>query len=350
MPLLDLPDELLAAIPQFIRNIEDFNNARSSCRQLRRVFDDTSPKTILRLAAASAPIFFSPHPHFLITATARQVSDWAIGNDERTRTLRQHFEGGIDSLFQLCLEKASLSLSQIRTLHLARFDFLNPLADRIDKMAGQQWYQTPDFWDGGASEAFTIDCKPATCAFQYLIYGEMFNSSMAAFLQPSRNLPSFDLDVRLDYIKYCVPDWVCRNGYPGLEVKPVGPYAPGHEDELPADQNALQFVLLSGRWQRLWAPLLQSIAPDFDADWRQQLWWNAVVQTQGLRAPKALFQGPTPDDRKWLMDIRAQVEALTADDIPRQHQVGERNPLAVSAAPDFATEAHVCMRGLWSGA
>ena len=143
MNLLDLPNEILSSLPLYIDNIETFTNRASSCRRLRQNFARAHPKTILLLADASAPMFFSPHPH---TATARQVSGWAIGNEENTRRLQKAFQGGIDSLYDFCINNPNTGLrtEDIRRLHQARFSIINPLADKIEKMAGDQWYASAD--------------------------------------------------------------------------------------------------------------------------------------------------------------------------------------------------------------
>ncbi|ESK94725.1 hypothetical protein Moror_14220 [Moniliophthora roreri MCA 2997] len=143
MQLLDLPFEVLCSLPLYIRNIEDFNEASSTCSILYRAFSTATPNTILRLAAASSPTFFTPH--LLIAATARQVSDWALQSSSNTEALREALQGGTDGLLNLCVEKAGLTLDDLRRLHLARFSLVNPSSDKIDKMAGDQWYQTPNF-------------------------------------------------------------------------------------------------------------------------------------------------------------------------------------------------------------
>ena len=57
-------------------------------------------------------------------------------------------------------------------LHQARFSIINPLADKIDKMAGDQWYASPDnFWSGGVSEPETLYTESNIAAFQTIIYG-----------------------------------------------------------------------------------------------------------------------------------------------------------------------------------
>ncbi|KAH7874806.1 uncharacterized protein C8R40DRAFT_1160905 [Lentinula edodes] len=316
--LIDLPLEILSYLPLFIRNIEDFTEAASTCRTLYVAFSITSPNCILRLAAASAPTFSGPHPHFLIAATARQISDWALSNAENTQRLRLAFQSGVEGLLELCIEKAGLTQKDIRRLHSARFSIINPLADKIDKMAGEQWYQADNFWNV---------------------------NSLEAYLEPKKNLPKFDLGVRLDYIKYCIPDWTCRS-YPGLEVLSVGPYSEIGRINLPADQIALRHILSCRRWTRLWQSVTRAIGPDFVEDqWKQKLWLDAV-QMQGLEGMKALGENGVQERRVHLIRLRSLIEKMDRGDEPLKHFIGTRLQAQVSHAPDFPNEVYVCMAGL----
>ncbi|KAJ4482979.1 hypothetical protein C8J55DRAFT_511176 [Lentinula edodes] len=346
--LIDLPLEILSYLPLFIRNIEDFTEAASTCRTLYVAFSITSPNCILRLAAASAPTFSEPHPHFLIAATARQISNWALSNAENTRRLRLAFQNGVEGLLELCIEKAGLTLKDIRRLHSARFSIINPLADKIDKMAGEQWYQADNFWNGGVSEPATLQTESNRAAYQIIIYSELFASTMEAYLEPKKNLPKFDLGVRLDYIKYCIPDRTCRS-YPGLEVLSVGPYSVPYgigRINLPADQIALRHILSCRRWTRLWQSVTRAIGPDFVEDqWKQKLWLDAV-QMQGLEGMKALGENGVEERRVHLIRLRSLIEKMDRGDEPLKHFIGTRLQVQVSHAPDFSNEVYVCMAGL----
>lgn len=209
MKLLDLPIDLLILLPQFLHDIEDFTNASSSCRSLRAAFARTSPKPILRFAAASSRIFFRPEPHFLIAAKARQLGDWALRSPPNTKTLRRAFQDGIEALFELCIAQTGLTPQQIRYLHASRFSLINPIADMIDRCAGAQSYAMPNFWDGSVSDAANISFEPTRRLLKIIIYGELFCSSMRADLEPASQLPRFNLGMRLDFIKYCIHDWAC---------------------------------------------------------------------------------------------------------------------------------------------
>ncbi|RJE24075.1 hypothetical protein PHISCL_03611 [Aspergillus sclerotialis] len=349
-----IPNEIHCSLPLYIDNIETFINARATCRRLRDAFDRTHPNTILRLADASAPTFFSPHPHFLITATARQVSDWAIGDEERTAKLREAFRGGVDSLYGLCLRHSGLTLDKIHQTYLSRFSIINPFADKIDKMAGDQWMSTPDFWDGGVSEPYTIHTESTRAAFQILIYGELFGSSMWAVLEPEKNLPYFNIDTRLDYWTYCVPDWGCRS-YPGYEVLPVGPYAEGEEGISAGDQFAMHYILECGRWRRIWSKALRDatgrhseVADDVDDEhWRTKLYRNALI-TQGLEGAQLVTLPIEQISSEYLEKARGMVARISAlEERPAMENLGNRGDTPVFHSPDPHDEVGVSIRDMW---
>ncbi|KAN0069584.1 hypothetical protein V8E54_012599 [Elaphomyces granulatus] len=368
MNLLSLPNEILSSLPLYIDNIETFTSAASSCRRLRENFAKAHPKTILLLADASAPTFFSPHPHYLIAATARQVSRWALGNKENTARLRKVFQGGIGSLYDFCINNPNIGLTMedIRRLHQTRFSIINRLADQIDGMAGEKWYQSvDDFWDGGVSEPATLDTEPALAAFQIIIYGELFASSMQAVLllhESERKLPpSFDVEIRLDYIRYCIPDWTCKS-YPGFEVLPTGPYAADQSLHV-GHQVALRHILQCRRWRRMWAKAIRMIDENFgetkpeedggdigeynDESWSRRLYRNAL-QTQGLEGMQLVTlpkEEISKECRDQALQIKQQVELLQEkfDNTTRSNELETR----LRDAPDLAREVEVCMASYW---
>ncbi|KAH8807207.1 hypothetical protein F5884DRAFT_788767 [Xylogone sp. PMI_703] len=351
MQLCDLPVEVLCLLPNFVSNIEDYMNAASACRTLREAFGTVKPNTILRLAANSSPTFFSPHPYFLVMATARQVAEWAIGDETRILRLHQALQGGFEGLLDLCIEKAELTMEDIRRLHLARFSILNPLVDKIDKMAGDQWCATPNFWTGGVSEPITVDCEANRAAFQIIIYGELFAGTMKSYLEPEKKLPRFDLNTRLEFIKYCIPDWRCL--YSEIVLR-TGPYTEDKHYSI-EDQLAAQYVLSCSRWKRLWQPVMDQIGPPFEEDWRQQLWWSAVqslglegmelVTTEAVLAEKTGYS-LSEQWRSRLTEIRNQIQAL--DDEPGYRRTlivpsETQDVLFVFEFPDLDEDIQACM-------
>lgn len=356
MSLDALPNEIICSFPLYIDNIETFINARASCRRMRDAFEATHPNTLLRLADASAPTFFSPHPHFLITATARQVSDRALGDEERTQQLRQALRGGIDSLYELCLRHCGLTLDRIHETYLARFSTINPLSDKIDKMAGDQWFSTPDFWEGGVSQPYTIYTESTRAAFQILIYGELFGSSMrASFLEPGRNLPFFSIHTRLDYWSYCVPDWGCRS-YPGYEVLPVGPYAGDTSERVDeGDQFAMHHILTCRRWRRMWSAALREATgqdreftdEEDEEHWRNKLCRNVAV-TQGLEGMQLVTLPVDQIPREYLERVCRMVAHIdTLEERPAMKGLGNRGDTPVFHSPDPQDEVEVSIMALW---
>lgn len=381
MALVDLPNELLILLPKHLANIEDYISLSSTCRALYKVLLSTSPNTILRLAAASARIFFRPTPLFLVAATARQISQWALLNDKNYEDLHTAFLGGMEGLFQLCVCKTGLSMDDIRRLHSCRFTAINPVSDMIDRCAGRRMNDMPYSWDGRRSDANVIEVEPERTVFQIIIYGELFGSTMDAILEPNINAGRFDLDMRLEFIKYCIPDWACRLGYergpngnPGMQVLPVGPYDPDKmldtsdtetstevEDlctaqELTADGTVLEGVradqlnlnhLLGGNcreWPEAWEGVRHQIGPDFAEAWRQNL-WRSAVQQQGLEGLEMLRPGGVKRWRSRLQRIRDRIEALPVSAKPVSHRYGKSN--WASDAPCMADEILVCVAGYW---
>jgi hypothetical protein len=276
--LLDLPDELLLQLPEHMCNVEDFMNASSSCTRLRNTFANTLPKTLLHLASQSAPTFFSPHPDFLVLSVARQLGTWAVALDAeketRSERLVQAFRGGMPGILELALdddvEGVGLSMTNVRRMYEARFRVINPLNQTINAMIGSEWYAQPDFWDGGADDAFTLDADVDGATMQLLIYGELFGPTMEAFLRPADKLHALGAVERIEFVKYCIPDWVCRPTHDrtdGFDVLPVGPfkkYEEGIEDRSAAcegNQTALAHLLggamfQGALWKRAWRRVL----------------------------------------------------------------------------------------------
>jgi hypothetical protein len=215
--LLSLPPELFLALSAHLHNIEDFMNLSSTCRTLRSCLASTGPRTIFRLAASASQIFFRPSPHFLVAAVARQVGAWASRSDENALALREACRDEMPGLMNLCLAHAEgVTMQRIRELHALRFSTINPIVNLIDQCVEQQWYATPNFWDDGVDDAYTVDADPPENFFHLAIYGGLFGHAFDALLDPSS--PSAtgpttrltaDVDTRLEFIKYCIPDPVC---------------------------------------------------------------------------------------------------------------------------------------------
>lgn len=270
-------------------------------------------------------------------------------------------------------------MSDIRRLHATRFSLINPVSDMIDRCAGTQWYKTPDFWNGGVSNPNTISLEPTRSLFQIIIYGELFASSMRASLAPELGLPRFDHEFRMDYIKYCIPDRMCKS-YEGMTVLPIGPYAEQDdarkennewmpeedldnarldhlldcrakynelmpEDE--SDQVGLNHLLGCRTWTEAWSSVREEIGPDFEEEWRQQM-WHSAVQIQGLEGLEMLRPGGVEEWRSRLEAIRSAVERMEARHKPKEPSHGRRwQGNRVWESPNMAAEIYVTVQAYW---
>ncbi|KAH7006765.1 hypothetical protein EDB80DRAFT_717809 [Ilyonectria destructans] len=375
--LTSLPPEILISVPEYLHNIEDYTSLSSTCRTLNSALISASPNIILRLAAAQSRVFFGPSPYFLVAATARQLGDWARLSSSNETALVTAFRSGVDGMLALALEHCGLTLPRIRELYEMRFSVLNPVIDIIDQCVGEQWYKTPNFWDGGVDDAYTVDADPPSTLFHLAIYGELFGPDLTTYLDKS-NTPSpqrsLTVDTRLEFVKYCIPDFACErrgqmssSGSQGAGVDPrrhvesVGPYARssgGNYQTPPKDNNvALVWVLRSTRWKPHWKRLRERAGDDFqnnyeeswwyqvgdEGNWRQRLWENTMVcqglDGLGMIRPK-LQEAWLDKVRGW----RAKIAAL--EDKPTTIMVGRQGTYDY---PFLMGDLRVCASGYVSG-
>ncbi|KAJ7175414.1 hypothetical protein C8R46DRAFT_1347158 [Mycena filopes] len=176
MSLVSLPAELLLNLPEFLHSLEDLYSVFSTCRILFLACANPSPKVIPRLAANSR-VFFRPHPHVLIAATARQLADWAVQDAERRYLLETAIQGGVDCLLELAIGVAELTMDDIRRLYTYKCDVLNPLNRKLDLAAGPA--------SGGLP--MTVCNDPETTLLSWVIYGELFHHSLELTYLPLPN-------------------------------------------------------------------------------------------------------------------------------------------------------------------
>lgn len=361
--LLDLPEDIILMLPNYLHNIEDFTNLTSSCRTLRVYLVLTvSPKTVLRLASAASRIFFRPSPFFLVAAVARQLGEWARLSQENENVLAVTFQGGMEAVLELCLDHCTLTLSTIRELHRMRFSVINPVTDIIDKCIGAQWYDTPNFWSGGVDDAYTIDAEPSETLFHLAIYGELFGPDSDIILDGyETEKHPLSVDTRLEYVKYCIPDWACHacqgqandvtlpdgSMDPRRFVHPTGPYEPGNlsdtgpysslTGDILGSQIGLKHLLQSSRWNPHWDRVRETIGPEFTElekynedfeNWDliqfKQLLWKNVVQCQGL-AGLTMISGGAESWRVRLSLLRDKIDRI--QEKPERVNVGRNTTL-----------------------
>ena len=375
--LLSLPRDILVSLPDYLQNIEDYTNLSSTCRTLRTYMDAATPNTILRLAAAQTKVFFRPSPHFLVAASARELGNWARRSSANETELALRLENGIDGLLDLALQHCGLTMQRIRELHLMRFSIFNPVTDIIDQCVGKQWYGVENFWNGGRSDAYTIQAEPSETLFHLAIYGELFAADFDAVLNKDSETRRLKVDTRLEYIKYCLPDFACeQHGAlehynrlpdgtmdPRREVKQTGPYTRPEEGRYVLEKNhniALTWVLRSNRWKPHWKRIRERAGPEFkddfddgwwynesqeqervdpDSHWRQRMWEN-VMMCQGLEGLGMI----RPDlQNQWndkIREWREKISRLTRE--PETTKVGRQATLEY---PCLLGDLRICASG-----
>ncbi|SMQ56057.1 unnamed protein product [Zymoseptoria tritici ST99CH_3D1] len=348
-PILNLPEDILVLLPNYLDNIEDYTNFSSTCRDPRRVLSNPHPNTILHLAAAQSRMFFRPSPIFLATATARELGHWARLSPANEALLATACRNGAEGLLDLALQHVGLTLPRIRQLHALRFSVINPVVDLIDKCVGDQWYATPDFWDGGASDAYTIDSEPGHTFFPLAMYGELFGPDIETLLNRDSSKRRLSVDTRLEFVKYCIPEpytgMITSTTSPGLHqiidprrrVELVGPYAKGdkgsHPDYPKQNNLALTWTIRSRKFNAPLKALRHAAGSDFQANfddgwwyvpdgeseeeqqesgekrnWRQRMWENMLV-CQGLDGLGMLREDLRDE---WVETVRSWRERIAA--------------------------------------
>ncbi|TGJ85467.1 hypothetical protein E0Z10_g3329 [Xylaria hypoxylon] len=370
--ILSLPQDILFLLPEYLNNIEDFMNMSSTCTRLRDCMATATPRVILRLAAAQANVFFRPSPHFLATATARELGNWARRSDANEKELALKLEDGIDGLLELALDHCGLTMERIRELHLLRFSLINPVTDIIDQCVGQKWCGTPNFWSGGVDDAYTISAEPSDTLFHLAMYGELFAPDFEPLLNQDSSSRRLSVDTRLEFIKYCIPDFACFRGGlftartgtlhdaaidPRRNVKATGPYARGPNGRTPysKDNNiALTWVIRSTRFRPRYKNIrakagVAEFQEDFDdgwwfdegsnEDWRQRLWEDIMI-CQGLDGLGML----RPDTQhQWMGKIREWREKIAKlDREPPLTKVGRQATLEY---PYLLGDLRICASG-----
>lgn len=371
--LLSLPRDILILLPDYIHNIEDYTNLSSTCTALRDCMGTASPRTILHLAAAQSTTFFRPSPHFLVTAPARELGNWARESAANESELATRLEDGVDGLLDLSLNHCGLTMERIRQLHLQRFSIINPVTDLIDKCVGSQWYATPDFWNGGADDAYTIYADPPAALFHLAVYGELFGPDFEAFLDPAgQSARRLSVDTRLEFIKYCVPDYAsygCQESASDVRmpdgqidsrraVKQTGPYAEGAEARLDQNNIALVWVIQSSRWKPHWRDMRAKAGitnfqsdfadhwwydPDDDQDWKQRM-LEAIMICQGLDGLGMIRPGLQD---AWVEKIRGWREKIAGlEKEPEWTKVGRQATLEY---PFLLGDLRICGTGYVCG-
>ena len=122
--LLALSIGILSSIPDHLVNIRISRKCHrpeaASARYLT-LCSSASPRLVPRLAVASSRTLSRPDPYFIVAATVKQLGYWTLLNENNINQLCKALNDGIGGLFDLCVEKAGLTMDDIRRLVIALF-------------------------------------------------------------------------------------------------------------------------------------------------------------------------------------------------------------------------------------
>ena len=75
---------------------------------------------------------------FLLTATARELGNWARKSAENEAEFKSQCRYGVEGLMELAHQPCGLTIERIRELYVMRMSIINPLTDIVDKCVGEQ--------------------------------------------------------------------------------------------------------------------------------------------------------------------------------------------------------------------
>lgn len=196
MLLTELPTDILVMLPQYLNSIDDLYSIISTCRTLHSTCNDPHIKLRPQLRRRDGQYLYQPHPHLLIAGCARQVGDWAVSSPTNRSAFHDAVRRGIPGLLTLSTEVARMSLKDMRELHGVKYTVLNPLTKRLE-------IENPKDED----EDFLTQLEhPDLCILNYWIYSDLFRHTIEASYRCVDVRAQLTDTIRLDYVKYCIPD------------------------------------------------------------------------------------------------------------------------------------------------
>ena len=260
-----IPLTVLSLLPPHLDSITTLVSLLTLSHSTRSIILETlTPATLFHLCYISPTIF---PPWYLLSIISPSLSTRL----STTTTFRNSFKfacrHGPTSLLSNIHTQHSiptflpfnfLSLQHAHILH----QLINPLTDLVDKCIGAQWLNCEDFWNGGREDAVTLYGEADQSVWQCIVYGELFGKRYEEGLEwllerqcidsstqdshhtnagdetlnhdekneikdangvakkdNDKDDPGVmdqrtwarrngcDVSLRLEYIKYCIPDW-----------------------------------------------------------------------------------------------------------------------------------------------
>lgn len=199
--LLSLPPELNILIPNYLHSLDDLYSLIRTCRTFYKTCASSSAQLAPDFAEKYGQPLLPPHPHLLLTGTARQIGDWAVRNEDNRRGLSEAIQSGNDGLLKLAIEVARLSLEDVRRIYKSKLDIINPVSRILDWdiVTGRSQREcVPD-----DLELWSICEDVERAVYKYLIYCELFHHCIDKALKPSLPITPLSQKVRQCWMGYC---------------------------------------------------------------------------------------------------------------------------------------------------
>lgn len=317
MQLTDLPAELIASLPNYLHSLDDLYSLVGTSRIFCNTCANTSATFPPTFAKKYGQNLLPPHPHLLLAGTARQIADWAVQSERNRQELYDAITRGNEGLQDLAVQVARLSLNDVRALHQAKIDVVNPLSRVLDLECGQGERQR--YRDDEESSVLTVCEDVDQALYNYLIYCELFHHSVDAALDPSMDIVPLSTELRMHWIAQCMPDNNCKASPAGKEYQMLD------YQHMSQSDGFLNFSkipkLLLGKPQAL----AGVNGPEYEGLSPQEILFVKVMEHQGLLTLRVL-QADEATRQDLSKGIRNKAEAVPTAKIrlgPKYDEAGE---------------------------
>jgi len=319
MQLTDLPAELIASLPNYLHSLDDLYSLTSTSRIFYNTCANTSATFPPTFAKKYGQNLLPPHPHLLLAGTARQIADWAVQSERNRQELYDAITRGNEGLQDHAVQLARLSLNDVRALHQAKIDVVNPLSRVLDLECGQG--ERRRYRDDEDSSVLTVCEDVDQALYNYLIYCELFHHSVDAALDPSLDIVPLSTELRMHWIAQCMPDNNCKASPAGKEYQMLD------YQHMSQSDGFLNFSkipkLLLGKPQAL----AGVNGPEYEGLLPQEILFVKVMEHQGLLTLRVL-QADEATTQDLSKGIRNKAEAVPTAKIrlgPKYDEAGDPN-------------------------
>lgn len=274
MLLIELPRDILDALPSYLHSFQDLSSVLLTCRTLYIACSSLTPVQLGRLTKASKP-GLHPQPHLFIAIKARKLADWAVdkAHPKRRADLGDAIKAGPAMLLKLALEVDPLSLSDHLRASWVKRMVLDPITEEMNTECGVGPSACEDV--GLAILNFWIYCD---LSHHTIVPPLLFSPDDLHTIEP------LSTALRLDWLHYCVPD---NND---KFVEPEGEF------------QQLDLFRLLGAFRPRFRQALIRNGGEFEIGPNKRTWFHVITSHMGLASLRLLV--PRENSERFPRDIR----------------------------------------------